>query len=270
MVEFSGPFQLESAPLVPGGAGVLDLGGEGYYRAHGFIRGAFPGGARRRLSGGVGVVAVAHTFRDGFENRVPPGDRVADLMYEAGGKWGEYIGEKGPSLAAGRVGTHSGVNRVASGGGIAGGSRRRPTCRTRRTGSARSTAASLARLPASSRPRSQRVSRWAGGGGQGWCRRRRRGGGGRDLGHLGGPASPGSPAGRGGSWPDEEAGGPVTEKTIHAAPPLADHAQFLIATAARAPSVHNTQPWRFQVRRSGVELYFDPRRSCGPIPWAGK
>jgi len=60
--------------------------------------------------------------------------------------------------------------------------------------------------------------------------------------------------------------GPVTEKTIHAAPPLADHAQFLIATAARAPSVHNTQPWRFQVRRSGVELYFDPRRKLRADP----
>ena len=59
---------------------------------------------------------------------------------------------------------------------------------------------------------------------------------------------------------------PVTEKTTHAAPFLADHAQFLITTAARAPSVHNTQPWRFQVGRSGVELYCDPRRKLRADP----
>jgi nitroreductase len=58
----------------------------------------------------------------------------------------------------------------------------------------------------------------------------------------------------------------VTEKTIHAAPLPADHAQFLIATAARAPSVHNTQPWRFQVGRSGIELYYDPRRKLRADP----
>ncbi len=54
--------------------------------------------------------------------------------------------------------------------------------------------------------------------------------------------------------------GTVVEKTTHEAPFLADHAHFLISTAARAPSVHNTQPWRFQVGRSGIELYCDPRR----------
>ncbi len=60
--------------------------------------------------------------------------------------------------------------------------------------------------------------------------------------------------------------GTVTEKTTHEAPLLADHAQFLITTAARAPSVHNTQPWRFQVGRSGVELYCDPRRKLRADP----
>ena len=40
----------------------------------------------------------------------------------------------------------------------------------------------------------------------------------------------------------------------------ADQIDYLIATAARAPSVHNTQPWRFYVSRYAIELYTDPRR----------
>jgi nitroreductase len=36
------------------------------------------------------------------------------------------------------------------------------------------------------------------------------------------------------------------------------HAQYLIATAARAPSVHNSQPWRFQVDEDAIELLPDP------------
>jgi hypothetical protein len=44
------------------------------------------------------------------------------------------------------------------------------------------------------------------------------------------------------------------------APILPDQADYLIAAAARAPSVHNTQPWRFRVEQSAIELYSDPRR----------
>ena len=58
----------------------------------------------------------------------------------------------------------------------------------------------------------------------------------------------------------------MTEQAIRPSPLLADHAQFLIATAARAPSVHNTQPWRFQVGRSAIELYCDPRRKLRSDP----
>jgi hypothetical protein len=47
---------------------------------------------------------------------------------------------------------------------------------------------------------------------------------------------------------------------------LADRAGYLIATATRAPSVHNTQPWRFRVSRSAVELYCDPRRKLRADP----
>jgi hypothetical protein len=32
------------------------------------------------------------------------------------------------------------------------------------------------------------------------------------------------------------------------APDLTGHARFLITTAARAPSVHNTQPWQLRAR----------------------
>jgi nitroreductase len=46
----------------------------------------------------------------------------------------------------------------------------------------------------------------------------------------------------------------------------ADKADYLIETAARAPSVHNTQPWRFYVSRYAIELYADPRRKLGVDP----
>ena len=56
----------------------------------------------------------------------------------------------------------------------------------------------------------------------------------------------------------------MTETTI--ASILADRAGYLVATAARAPSVHNTQPWRFRVSESAVELYCDPRRKLQMDP----
>jgi nitroreductase len=54
----------------------------------------------------------------------------------------------------------------------------------------------------------------------------------------------------------------MTEKTLRreAVPIPADQVGYLIATAARAPSVHNTQPWRFKVSQDAIELYADPRR----------
>ncbi len=39
-----------------------------------------------------------------------------------------------------------------------------------------------------------------------------------------------------------------------------DQVHFLIETAARAPSVHNTQPWRFHVGPDGLELHADRSR----------
>ena len=41
---------------------------------------------------------------------------------------------------------------------------------------------------------------------------------------------------------------------------IVGHAQYLVDSAARAPSVHNSQPWRFLVGPDSVELWCDPRR----------
>jgi hypothetical protein len=46
----------------------------------------------------------------------------------------------------------------------------------------------------------------------------------------------------------------------------AGQADYLIATAARAPSVHNTQPWRFRVGEYAIELYADLRRKLRVDP----
>jgi nitroreductase len=46
----------------------------------------------------------------------------------------------------------------------------------------------------------------------------------------------------------------------------ADQIDFLIGTAARAPSVHNTQPWRFRISEFAIELYADRRRKLRADP----
>src|SRR4029079_2769137 len=43
-----------------------------------------------------------------------------------------------------------------------------------------------------------------------------------------------------------------------------------IEVAARAPSVHNTQPWRFTVTEQAVELYADPGRQLLEDPAGGE
>jgi nitroreductase len=42
--------------------------------------------------------------------------------------------------------------------------------------------------------------------------------------------------------------------------PLADELRACVAAATQAPSIHNTQPWRFVVHQTTVELHADPRR----------
>jgi hypothetical protein len=51
-----------------------------------------------------------------------------------------------------------------------------------------------------------------------------------------------------------------------AMPALAAHAGYLIGVAARAPSLHNTQPWRFLVSDDTIELYSDARRQLRVDP----
>jgi nitroreductase len=53
--------------------------------------------------------------------------------------------------------------------------------------------------------------------------------------------------------------GQVT-KASGTGPDLAERAGYLVELAARAPSVHNTQPWRFTVAGQAIELYADASR----------
>jgi hypothetical protein len=64
------------------------------------------------------------------------------------------------------------------------------------------------------------------------------------------------------SQPADIVAGTVAEK----ARVLAGHAQYLVAIAARAPSVHNSQPWRFRVGERAVELWCDPGRKLHTDP----
>ncbi len=49
-----------------------------------------------------------------------------------------------------------------------------------------------------------------------------------------------------------------------------DQVHFLIETAARAPSVHNTQPWRFHVGPAGLELHADRTRQLQAVDPFGR
>jgi len=54
--------------------------------------------------------------------------------------------------------------------------------------------------------------------------------------------------------------------TNHPVPNLAGQAAYLIEVAARAPSLNNTQPWRFEVGERAIELYADARRQLREDP----
>jgi nitroreductase len=59
----------------------------------------------------------------------------------------------------------------------------------------------------------------------------------------------------------------MTVKASQQAVPIpAGQVDYLIATAARAPSVHNTQPWRFRAGHDVIELYADQRRKLRVDP----
>jgi hypothetical protein len=63
-----------------------------------------------------------------------------------------------------------------------------------------------------------------------------------------------------------ERAGSVAQSAAGQADVLAGNARYLIATAARAPSVHNSQPWRFRVGAQAVELWSDARRKLRTDP----
>ena len=52
----------------------------------------------------------------------------------------------------------------------------------------------------------------------------------------------------------------ASRKDMDPAPGLIERAGYLIEVAGRAPSVHNTQPWRFKVSEDAIELYADTSR----------
>jgi nitroreductase len=56
------------------------------------------------------------------------------------------------------------------------------------------------------------------------------------------------------------------EASQRGVPIPAEQVGYLIATAARAPSVHNTQPWRFRAGQYVIELYADQRRKLRVDP----
>ena len=49
-------------------------------------------------------------------------------------------------------------------------------------------------------------------------------------------------------------------ETTYAARKLTEQAGYLVGVAARAPSLHNTQPWRFTVSGDAIELHADVSR----------
>jgi nitroreductase len=55
-------------------------------------------------------------------------------------------------------------------------------------------------------------------------------------------------------------------KTSKTGPDMAERAGYLVELAARAPSVHNTQPWRFTVTGQAIELYADASRQLMEDP----
>jgi nitroreductase len=58
----------------------------------------------------------------------------------------------------------------------------------------------------------------------------------------------------------------VAKASGQVVPIPAGQVDYLIATAARAPSVHNTQPWRFRAGPDAIELYADQRRKLRVDP----
>ena len=78
-----------------------------------------------------------------------------------------------------------------------------------------------------------------------------------------GVASTGSTSVRRHTGSHEDTAAVTTDRTRSAVvgePLSADEVRDIVATAVRAPSLHNTQPWTFRLTASGIELRADLRR----------
>ncbi len=60
--------------------------------------------------------------------------------------------------------------------------------------------------------------------------------------------------------------GALEQARLHPVPIPADSVGNLLATAARAPSIFNTQPWLFRITTHAIELYADPSRRLRSDP----
>lgn len=61
-----------------------------------------------------------------------------------------------------------------------------------------------------------------------------------------------------------------TTRTTAALGLTVEQTELVLATAGRAPSLHNTQPWAFRLRPDLIELHADPRRRLPVVDPAGR
>jgi hypothetical protein len=65
----------------------------------------------------------------------------------------------------------------------------------------------------------------------------------------------------------------ATDPTVHAVtarPLMPDEIAAVLSVAGRAPSLHNTQPWRFRLREDCIELLADPERMLRTVDPDGR
>ncbi len=76
--------------------------------------------------------------------------------------------------------------------------------------------------------------------------------------------------GAAGTGPYRCADGPAAQPATALPPLTPDEVATVLSVAARAPSVHNTQPWRFRPREGCIELLADPDRMLRTVDPDGR